>query len=376
MFVLFSVLGIIKYLQISAAIAKHSNFQQPPETVTSALVIREEWPVEIKSVGSIRALQGVTLSAEQSGTVTKISFEPGAVVESGQVLFELDTTLERAELKAAEAEQLLAKRSYDRVQALKGSGAVSKEQLDQVSMELARADAKSESLRAIIAKKQIMAPFKGSTGIRLVNLGQYVAQGEKLVELHDLSQLSVRFSLPQQKVADVKLAQRVRIIVDPLTKQEVDGYISAINPSLDPVLRQLELEATILSPSEKLRAGMFVSVVLVVEANSSVLSVPLTAVSFAPYGDSLYLIENESAASDQSKRVEGQVGSETAKLVVRQQTVQLGDRRGDRIAVLSGVKEGEQVVTSGIFKLRPGAGVQVNNTLAPEALLNPKPKDS
>lgn len=358
------VLALVKYLQVSAAIEQSKAFAPPPEAVTSTVAAETSWVRTLEAVGTLTPEKGVTVSAEQPGKVVKINFESGALVQHGDVLVELDTSVEEANLESALARQNWAQRQLARAQRLRQSNAVSQEVLDDAVAQAQQASAEVESLRAVISKKKIAAPFTGHTGIRLVNLGQYVAAGAEIVPLHSLNPLFVDFTVPQKSIADISSGQSVEVSVDAYRGTVFSGVISAVDPQIDENTRNVHVRATVPNPDGKLRPGMFGQVKVLLPREDTIIALPATSIQYAPYGDTVYVIEP----------MKDPTGKEY--LGVRQQIVTLGRRVGDQVAVLSGIKPGEHIATSGLFKLHPGAAVVVNNSFAPSSELAPKPADT
>jgi membrane fusion protein (multidrug efflux system) len=363
--VLIGILGGIKSLQINRMIAIGSQSTPPPETVTTAVVRSESWEALITSVGSLEAVQGVMLTAELPGKVTRIAFEPGTKVKAGALLLQQDISSEEAQLRAAEATVRLAKLELERSSKLLGKKAVAQAKYDSDEALYKQAVAQIDGIRATIRKKTIRAPFAGSLGIRMVNLGQIINEGDPIVSLQKIDPIFVNFSLPQQQLAQVKPGLKVRLTTDAMPGQAIEGEITAISPEVDAATRNIRVQATVANRQEHLRPGMFVNVSVVLPAREAVLAIPTTAVLYAPYGDTVFVV----AASKSEK------GAEPVN-VVRQKIVQLGEKRGDFVASLSGLDKGETVVSTGVFKLRNGQAVVVDNTLAPEFKLAPEPEDS
>jgi membrane fusion protein (multidrug efflux system) len=355
------LLGGIKGLQIAALIASGADATVPAETVTTAVVREDHWQPALNAVGSLTAVQGVVVAAETPGKVVDIQFEPGATVQAGDLLLRQDTSIEEAMLRSAEASVALAQVNLDRARELSGKATISRSELDVAEAEFKQAQAQADNVRANIAKKQIRAPFSGRLGIRLVNLGQTLREGDGIVSLQTLDPIFLNFSLPQQDLARISLGLTVRLSTDAVPGESLEGRISAINPEVDATTRNVRVQATLANPSAKLRPGMFATAAVMLPTESKVLAIPATAVLYAPYGDSVFVVED---------------AKEGGGKVVRQQFVRLGVARGDFVAVTSGVKAGETVVTTGVFKLRNGAAVMVDNTLAPDFRLAPTPKDS
>ena len=363
--VLIGILGGIKGLQIQRMIAIGSQSTPPPETVTTAVVRSESWEALITSVGSLEAVQGVMLTAELPGKVVRIAFEPGTKVQAGDLLLQQDTSSEEALLRAAKATVALAKIELERSSKLLGKKAVAQAKYDSDDAQYKQAVAQIDGIRASIRKKTIRAPFAGSLGIRLVNLGQNLNEREPIVSLQTIDPIFVNFSLPQQQLAQVKPDLKVRVTTDALPGQAIEGEITAISPEIDAATRNIRVQATVANSQERLRPGMFVNVAVVLPSREEVLAIPTTAVLYAPYGDTVFVVD----AKTSEKGVE-------PVNVVRQKIVQLGEKRGDFVASLSGLDKGETIVSTGVFKLRNGQAVVVDNTLAPAFKLAPKPEDS
>jgi membrane fusion protein, multidrug efflux system len=349
--------------QIVAMVRAGESFVPPPEAVTSATVEPGEWEPTTPAIGSLVAVRGVVLAAELPGTVREIAFESGASVRKGQVLVRLDTSAEEAQLAAAEANAALARITHARARKLREGQANAQADLDAAEAKAKEADANVANLRAIIAKKTLRAPFDGRISIRQVELGQVVSPGSPVASLQSVSPIHADFWLPQQALAKVQLGQRARARTDTFPDQDWDGEVSTVNPEVDPATRNVRVRATFDNRDGRLRPGMFVKVDVLSSERRQVLTIPATAVIFAPYGDSVFAIEE--------KKDPG--GKTTA--VVKQKFIRTGERRGDVVAVTSGLDAGETVVSSGAFKLRNGGAVVVNNALAPHAQLDPKPRE-
>jgi len=363
--ILIGLLGGIKGIQIERMIAQGSQSVPPPETVTTTVARTESWESRLTAVGSLAAVQGVTVTAELTGKVVQIIFEPGTKVNAGDLLVRQDTSSEEAQLRAAEAAVELAKRNLERLKKLLDRRTIAQSQYDDADAKYKEGVAQADAIKAAIAKKTIRAPFAGRLGIRLVNLGQILNEGDPIVSLQSIDPIFVNFFLPQQQLAQVQPGLTVRVTSDALASQEIEGKITAINPEVDAATRNIRIQATVANRQERLRPGMFVNVAVVLPASQDVLAVPATAVLYAPYSDSVFAVKEKQSEDNK------QPG-----LVVRQQVVQLGERRGDFVAVVSGLKAGEIIVSTGAFKLRNGQSVVVDNTLAPEFKLAPEPRDS
>jgi membrane fusion protein, multidrug efflux system len=359
-----AVLGFLKFQQFQAAAAQAAGFQPPPEAVTTIVAQPEEWPDTLAVIGTTAAVQGVTVSADLPGLVARISFESGQSVRQGDVLVELDTREEQAQLAAAEAQRELARLNFERMQALVVDGAISRADYDRAAAEQKSSDARVGEITAGIARKTIRAPFSGVLGIRQVNLGQYLSAGDPVVPLQSLHPIYVNFGVPQQDTARVRVGGRIRVTTDNLSGVEFTGRVTAVDSVVSPETRNVQVQATVPNPGGKLRPGMFVQTSVVTGATRSNVSLPASAISYAPFGDSVFVLADMKGPGGQTYRG------------ARQQFVKLGPSRGDRVAVLSGVNPGDEVVTSGTFKLRNGAAVHVNNAVQPANSASPKLGDS
>jgi len=359
------ILGGIKGLQIERMIAQGKQFSPPPEPVTTAVARKETWESLLTAVGSLEAVQGVIVTAELSGKVERIGFEPGTKVKTGELLVQQDISAENAQLRAAEANLALAKIELERKSKLLAQKTISRSEYDNAEAQFKQAAAQADTIRAAKKKKTIRAPFDGRLGIRLVNVGQVLKEGDAIVSLQLIDPIFVNFSLPQQQLAQVTAGLTVQVTTDALPGQVVDGKITAINPQVDTATRNIQMQATVANPEERLRPGMFVNVAVVLPARKDVLAIPATAVLYAPYSDSVFVVE------EKKEEKNGQPGQ-----VVRQKFVRLGEKKGDYVAVVSGLEEGDTVVTTGVFKLRNGQSVVVDNAVTPEFKLNPEPEES
>lgn len=362
--VLVGLLAGIKGLQFQTMFAQGANFAQPPETVTTTEVKQDTWQPTLTAVGSVAAVQGVMLSAEMSGAVKNIAFESGATVRAGDLLVELDSSVEQAQLRSAMASADLARLNLERARELRGKKMMSQADLDSAEAQAKQANAQIDNIRAVIAKKTIRAPFAGRTGIRQVNLGQFLDNGAAIVTLQSLDPVYVDFALPQQNLARLSVGMAVRVTTDAFPGQSFEGKLTAINSEVDAVTRNVRLQAT-LATDGRLRPGMYVNVAAVLPETERVLMIPATAVLYAPYGDSVFVVE------DKKDEKTGVVGK-----VLNQRFVRLGKTRGDFVVVVSGLDVDQTIVTTGVFKLRNGMSVVVDNKLAPNFQLAPKPANS
>ena len=364
MAVIVGAVGFIKYNQIRAAIAQHAAYMPPPEAVTTAVAAQGRWQETLDAIGTVTAAQGVVVSADLPGVVSAIECESGARVKQGDVLVRLDTRQEAAQLAAAEAAEHLARVNLDRLSTLRAQGVAAQAEFDQADAEAKQAAARVREMRAVIERKTIRAPFSGVLGIRQINLGQYVNAGQAIVPLQALDRVFVDFAVPQQQIHDVHVGAELIVTVDGDSGTAAQGRISAINSVIDQSTRNVTVRGTFANPIHRFLPGMFVKASVVVGEGQEVVALPASAISHAPYGDFVFVVDSL-------------VGPTGAKYRgVRQQVVRLGEARGDQIAILEGVSPGEEVATSGVFKLRTGAGVLVANAVQPENKLNPQPEDN
>lgn len=363
--VLISALAGIKVLQFGEMGAQGKLFVPPPETVTTEVARSASWESRLTAVGSLEAVQGVTVEAELNGKIVNIAFESGQKVNVGDLLVRQDTSSEEAQLRAAEAQVVLTKLNLERADELLDEDVISQSTHDQAVSDFKQAVAQADNIRTIIRKKTIRAPFSGRLGIRLINLGQNMNEGQAIVSLQSLDPIFANFLLPQQRLAVIREGMTVRVTTDVLSAEPIEGRITAINSEVEAETRNIRVQATVANPEEQLRPGMFVNVAVVMPSKLEVLTIPATAVLYAPYSNSVFIVE-------QKPESEGQ----NSQQMLRQQFVSLGEQRGDFVAVLSGLNEGDTVVSTGVFKLRNGQPVVVDNTLAPEFKLQPQPENS
>lgn len=362
--VFIATIAAVKTRQIRSAAGRGASFQPPPETVTTLIARREQWPATWSSIGSVAAVQGVTVSADLPGIVEAISFSSGQSVEAGAELVLLDTRQEQAQLAAAEASRALADLSLSRAKGLVEQGISSQADLDRLAAEQKQAQARVGEIRATIERKTIRAPFAGVLGIRQVNLGQYLVAGAPVVPLQALRPVYVNFGVPQREATAVRVGSPIHVQAEGAPGAEEDGRVTAIDAVVNEATRNVQIQGTFANAAGKLRPGMFVRAITGLGGGESVITVPTSAILYAPYGDSVFVVEDVTGPGGQRY------------LGVRQQFVKLGSSRGDQVAVLSGLKDGDQVVTSGAFKLRNGAAVKVNNAVQPGNSPAPKPEDS
>ncbi len=361
--VVIAALGYFKTRQIQAAV-KANSFQPPPTAITTVVARQETWPTTLSVVGTMVAIHGVTVSADLPGTVDKINFDSGKPVQQGEILVQLDTRQERAQLAATEAQRDLAKINYARYDELQKQGVISKQDYDKAMADQKQTEANVGEVRATIERKTIRAPFSGVLGIRQANLGQYLAAGSAIVPLQSLNPIYVNFSVPQDVLGQVKVGDNVRLTTENLTGLEFTGRVNALDSVVDQATRNVQVQATLANPAGKLKPGMFVQVEVGVGAKRSVLPLPASAISYAPFGDSVFIVTDLKDPGGKTYRG------------VRQQFVKVEGSRGDQVGVVSGLNPGDEVVTSGVFRLRNGAAVAVNNKIQPENNPAPKPEDN
>jgi membrane fusion protein (multidrug efflux system) len=363
-FAVIALLGFVKFRQIQTAMAEGASFQPPPEAVTTVVAQTEHWPATLSAIGTIAAVQGVTVSADLPGTVARVSFESGRAVRKGDVLAELDTRQERAQLAAIEAQLELARLNYNRLKGLLADRVISQAEFDRAAADQKETGARLGEVHATIERKTLRAAFDGVLGIRLVNLGQYLAAGEAVVPLQSLTPIYVNFGVPQQDIAQIRVGHRVQITARDVAGMEFSGRVTALDSIVDQATRNVQVQATLPNTNGQLRPGMFVQTELMLGASRSVIALPASAISYAAFGDSVFVVTELKGPTGVSYRG------------VRQQFVKLAGGRGDQVAIVSGVAAGDEIVTSGVFKLRNGAAVVVNNKVQPSNKSKPKPEES
>ncbi|HTO99590.1 MAG TPA: efflux RND transporter periplasmic adaptor subunit [Myxococcales bacterium] len=357
------VLVGIKGAQIATLIKAGKSFVIPPESVTTTKVLPLEWQSQRETVGTLVAVQAVTVASEVPGLVKEIGFDSGTFLRRGDVMVRLDSSVEEAQLQAAKADAELAKATLERAKALRESKTNSPADLDAADARAKQTAANVATLQASLAKRTIRAPFDGRVAIRQVNLGQVLAAGTAVASLQSVTPIYADFWLPQQALAELQVGMQARLRTDVFPKASWEGKVTTINPEVDVATRNVRVRATFPNADGRLRPGMFVNVDVLSPERRSVLAIPSTAVLYAPFGDSVFAVEEK-------KDDEG-----AASLVARQKFVRLGERRGDLVAVTNGLSAGETIVSSGAFKLRNGAAVVVHNELAPKAEIAPTPVD-
>lgn len=358
-------LGGVKALQIKDLIAAGESMLPPPTAITAIDVEKADWETTLSAIGTLEASQGVSITANLPGRVSRLYFDGGELVSAGDILLEQETSTEDAQLSAAEADLVLAQSNLDRVSRLWRSRTVSRSEFDAARSQASAAQAQVDNITSSLLKKRITAPFDGRLGLRMADIGQDLAQGVPIVSLQAFDPMRVNFSLPQEALAKVKANLEVKVISNAVPDQVFEGKITAIDTEINAVTRTVSAQATLESTPDSntnlpaLLPGMFVSVEVVLPDVKPVLMVPLTAVSFATYGDSVFVIET----------------NEDDQPIARQQFVQLGERRGDFVDVTKGLNEGEVVANDGVFKLRTGAPVKIIED-GSEPELNPQPDNA
>jgi len=360
---LFFTLADVKAFQFRKMGA--SPMTMPPTTVSSGVVKEEDWAPTLSAVGSISAVQGAIVSTELGGIVSEVGFQSGSEAKKGDVLLKLDSSSEEALLHTAEADLELARANLQRERDLAGRKVVSKQELDAAESTFGQKQGTVDNMRAFITKKQVRAPFDGQLGIRQVNVGQMINSGQQVVSLQALDPVYVDFALPQQELSKLAPGLEALVRTDAVPGREFKGKLTALNSMVDTVTRNVTLQATFENPDHALKPGMFVKIEIVLPEKGKTLVIPGSAVSYAPYGDSVFVID---------KKKDPKTGKETQTL--RQAFVRIGEARGDFVSVTQGLKAGDEVVSTGVFKLRNGMPVTINNDLAPKPQMNPTPADS
>jgi membrane fusion protein (multidrug efflux system) len=346
----------------------------PPVAITDTEAMEQTWPATIDAVGTVTAVNGIAVTSEVAGTVESIRFGSGDRVATGTVLVTLDAVMDQAQLRSLEAQRDLAETDLARGKELFGSDGVAKSQLDRLESEAAQAAARVAEQQALIAKKTIRAPFAGSLGIRQVSQGQYVSPGTPLVTLQSLDPIYVNFALPEQRLGILSVGLPVSADVDAFPDATFEGRITAIEPRVEENTRNFDVQATFRNPGARLQPGLSARVHIAMPQSETYVVVPQTAVSYNPYGNSVYVVqEAASGASAESASTPGE--SPGPKLVVARRLIKTGPARGDMVAVLEGLKAGERVATSGLLKLRNDAVVIINNAVKPGEDLHPSPPE-
>ena len=371
---LVGTLGFIKFSQISSLMAMGKAYEKsgpPPESVGTGVSKKDSWQGQLTAVGTIAPVKGVALSNDAPGLVSKISFESGDLVKQGQVLVELDTSVERAQLASAVVRRELALVNVNRSRALIKEQVTTQAQVDADEANAKGSATDAQTIQAQIARKIVRAPFSGRLGIRAVNVGQYLNPGTTLTVLQAVGAVYVDFSLPQQQLGTITEGMAVKVSIQGSAGPALDGIIATVDPTVDSTTRMIKLRATVPNQEDKLRPGMFANVAVVLPSLGDVVTVPMTAVVHASFGDSVFVVEDKKPDSPGSKTTPAGKPIKNA----RQQFVRLGAARGDFVAVLDGVMEGQELVTSGAFKLRNNSPVVIDNSVKTDPQLNPKPEN-
>lgn len=362
--VLVAALFLVKITEFKA-MAAAAQAPVPPEVVTSSPVIRTDLQPAIHAVGSLAPYRGVTVTTEAAGIVSRICFQPGAKVKAGDLLVQMNISVLQAQLESARAKAELARINAVRARDLYAKNTIAKADLDSAEAALEQAVADVASVQAQIDQKEIRAPFSGRLGVRQINVGQYIDRGNPIVSLQTLDPIYVNFTVPQQQLADMTVGLAVRLSVDAFPNRVFDGTITAINPEVDSVTRTVSVQATLKNADELLHPGMYATVAVLMPRKVSTLMIPATAVLYAPYGDSVFVI---------TQKKDPKTGA--LEYVLEQRFIRLGDSQGDFVAVVKGLKEGDLVASTGVFKLRNGESAIIDNTLLPKFSLDPKPSNS
>lgn len=358
------MLGVV--LAVVFALAAYKGFSiyqqiqmfsapQPAISVSAAVAREQPWQSRLPAIGTLKAYQGVDLTAEVQGTVKEVLFQSGEKVTLGQPLLQLDSEVERAILATAEAVRALARVEYQRGQDLIKRQAISKSEFDRLNAELLKAEASVTQLKAELDKKRILAPFAGTIGIRQVDTGDYLSPGTSFATLQDLSRLYVDFFLPEQDYPQLAIGQNVRLSLAAYPGEVFSGEISALNPKVEETTRNVQVRAMLPNPDNKLLPGMFANLEVLLPGEKPQVLVPETAITYTLYGNSVYVIGEQK--DDQGAVVKDDKGQ--PRLVVERRFVETGERRDGQVLVLKGLKAGEQVVTAGQLKLDNGAHVAI-----------------
>ena len=362
--ILLGALGCARYRK--EPVAAEGDLSPRPEVVTTMVAREEQWHSTLRAIGTVAAVQGVIVSADAPGVVARIGFESGVAVRKGDVLVELDARQERAQLAAAQADRVLVSRMVERARTMWNEGVISKSDFDRATAEQARAVARVGEARAAIERKRILAPFDGTLGIRQVNLGQYLPEGAAVVSLQALDPIHVNFNVPQRGAGDLRTGLPVSIsLTEPgAAGTRIDGRVTAIDSFVSPTTLSVRVQASFANPGRALSPGMLVKTEVSLDAERAAVALPRSAINYAQDGDSVFVVAT-------LRRRDG-----TSYRGVRQKFVEVGEARGDHVAVLSGVEPGDEVVTSAGFGLRNGTAVVVDNTLEPASDRGPLPRGS
>jgi membrane fusion protein (multidrug efflux system) len=359
-------LGYYKVGQIMGFVqlAKSGAFAPPPTAVTTTVAEKTQWQPTLETIGTVVAINGVTISTDLAGIVFKLAFDSGCQVKAGDLLVQLNTDQEQAQLAQAEAQRDWTQITLTRNQGLLEKRTVSQSDFDSATAQFHQAQATVDQYKAVIARKTLRAPFAGIVGIRQVNLGQYLNTGDPVVTLQSFDPIYVNFSLPQQNLSQITVGQAVEITVDAYGDKLFKGRLTAINSLVDQNSRNVQIQATLPNSDTQLRPGMYAKVKVVLPETQEVVAIPTSSIHYAPYGDSVFIVSD--LKSQDGKTYKG----------VTEQFVKLGQSKGDLTAIVSGLKVGDEVVTSGVFRLRSGGAIIVNNKTTPGNETSPKPTDS
>lgn len=358
---IFAFEGVLRPMFIKKFLATLAN---PTQTVSAMPATRQDWQKQLRAIGSLRAVRGADLSTQVGGVISAIYFESGTEVVQGTLLVELAAADDIAKLELLKATAALARVTYDRDKRQFEAHAVSQQVLDTDAQNLKAADAQVAQQQAVVEYKFIRAPFAGKLGIRPVDVGQYISPGTTLVTLQALDPIYVDFNLPQQALDQIAVGQAIAAKVDTFPTQDFNGTIAAINSRVDTATRNVQIRAALANPDHKLLPGMFATVSITVGAPQPYVTLPQTSITYNPFGSTVYIVD------DKGKDASGQ-----PQVTVRQTFVTTGDMRGDQVAILSGVKEGDTVVTAGQMKLRNGSAVKIDNTVQVSNDPDPRPTD-
>jgi membrane fusion protein (multidrug efflux system) len=362
------LLVYVKYEQISTLINTGKSFTPPPTTTTSFDVQQTSWEQILSSIGSLEATKGLVIAADISGRISKVLFEAGSEVVAGDLLIQQDTSEEQARLRSNQAAAALAKNNLERITKLYNKKVASRSELDNSKGIYDSAVADVDNTKAAIEKKSLRAPFAGRLGIRLVNLGQFIDAGDSVVSLQAINKMYVNFSLPQQFNSKVAVGLSIRLESDAVPEKQFLGTINAIDPEIEVATRSVRLQAVIDNPNKELLPGMFATIDVLLPENKSVLLIPVTAVQYATFGDSVFVIEP-------AKNTETNQVVQPEKLIARQQFVKLGESRGDFVVVKKGLNETDKIASTGVFKLRNGGSIVINNSVVPNFSTTPNVRD-
>ena len=362
------------------------NMPQPAAAVSTYKAQPDSWALMLEAVGTVKAVNGVDVTSQVAGEVRKIEFESGDTVKKGDVLIVLESAADRARLQALQATARLSRQEFDRYQRLYKQGSISKSELDNRRSQRDQAMAQAKAQQEQLNYKTVRAPFDGRLGIRKVDLGQYLQPGTPVVSLSQLEPIFVNFSLPEQELSKVEQGFKVRVRLDAFPDETFEGEISAIEPGVDAATRNVSIQASFENPDHKLRPGMFAKVNIQLPQAEQVVVVPRTAISYAPYGNAVFVLQDDDSgkpAGDQadgekadSKDADGNKADAKAGKIVKKRFVKLGRQRGDLVAIVEGLKPGEVVATSGLLKLRNDTKVTIENDVQPEANPTPTPGNS